>query len=68
MEFIDVINEKYSMRGFLDKEGIESIKSTFAHVIFQDEMLNIQNDKTSYKRKQTTFRSSRHFVASFDVR
>lgn len=33
-------------RGYLSKDGIESIKSTFAHVIFQDEMLNIQNEKT----------------------
>lgn len=33
-------------RGYLDKEGIEKIKSTFAHVIFQDEMLNIQSEKT----------------------
>ena len=33
-------------RGYLNKDGIESIKSTFAHVIFQDEMLNIQNEKT----------------------
>ena len=33
-------------KGYLDKEGIEKIKSSFAHVIFQDEMLNIQNEKT----------------------
>ena len=33
-------------RGYLDKDGIENIKSTFAHVIFQDEMLNIQNERT----------------------
>lgn len=33
-------------RGYLDKRGIEKIKSDFAHIIFQDEMLNIQNEKT----------------------
>ena len=33
-------------RGYLDNDGIENIKSTFAHVIFQDEMLNIQNEKS----------------------
>ena len=36
-------------RGYLSKDGIESIKSTFAHVIFQDEMLSIQNEKTGYR-------------------
>ncbi len=34
-------------QGYLDKEGIENIKSTFAHVIFQDEMLGIQNEKSN---------------------
>lgn len=38
-------------RGFIDKDGIESLKSTFAHVIFQDEMLNIQNEKTDRRDK-----------------
>ncbi len=38
-------------RGFLDKEGIENIKSTFAHVIFQDEMFNIQNKKSDRRDK-----------------
>ena len=33
-------------RGYLDKKGIEKIKSTFAHTIFRDEMLNLQNEKT----------------------
>ena len=33
-------------RGYLDNNGIENIKITFAHVIFQDEMLNIQNEKS----------------------
>lgn len=33
-------------KGYLDKNGIEDIKSMFAHVIFQDEMLNIQNEKS----------------------
>ena len=38
-------------RGYLDKDGIEKIKSAFAHVIFQDEMLNIQSDKTDCRDK-----------------
>ena len=38
-------------RGYLDKDGIEKIKSAFAHVIFQDEMLNIQADKTDRRDK-----------------
>lgn len=38
-------------RGFIDKDGIESLKSTFALVIFQDEMLNIQNEKTNRRDK-----------------
>lgn len=38
-------------RGYLDKDGIEKIKSAFAHVIFQDEMLNIQCDKTDRRDK-----------------
>lgn len=38
-------------RGYLDKEGIENIKSTFAHTIFQDEMLNLQNEKTDRRDK-----------------
>ena len=38
-------------RGFIDKDGIESLKSTFAHVIFQDEMLNIQKDKADRRDK-----------------
>lgn len=38
-------------RGYLDKAGIEKIKSAFAHVIFQDEMLNIQCDKTDRRDK-----------------
>ena len=33
-------------RGYLSKAGIENLKSTFAHCIFRDEMLNIQNEKT----------------------
>ncbi len=33
-------------RGYLSKAGIEDLKSTFAHCIFRDEMLNIQNEKT----------------------
>ena len=33
-------------RGYLDKDGIEKLKSVFAHFIFQDEMLNLQNEKT----------------------
>ena len=33
-------------KGYLDKNGIEDIKSMFAHVIFQDEMLSIQNEKS----------------------
>lgn len=33
-------------RGYLDKNGIEDIKCMFAHVIFQDEMLSIQNEKS----------------------
>ena len=37
--------------GYLDNEGIENIKSTFAHVIFRDEMLNIQNEKTERRDK-----------------
>ena len=37
--------------GYLDNEGIENIKSTFAHVIFQDEMLNIQNEKSDRRDK-----------------
>ena len=38
-------------RGYLDKKGIEKIKSDFAHVIFQDEMLNIQNEKTERRNR-----------------
>lgn len=38
-------------RGYLDKEGIEKIKSTFAHTIFRDEMLNLQNEKTDQRDK-----------------
>ena len=38
-------------RGYLDKEGIEKIKSTFAHTIFRDEMLNLQNEKTDRRDK-----------------
>ncbi len=38
-------------RGYLDKEGIENIKSTFAHTIFRDEMLNLQNEKTDRRDK-----------------
>ncbi len=38
-------------RGYLDKDGIENIKSTFAHVIFRDEMLNLQNEKTDSRDK-----------------
>ena len=38
-------------RGFIDKEGIEKIKSTFAHVIFQDEMLSIQDEKTNRRNE-----------------
>ncbi len=33
-------------RGYLDKNSIEKLKSTFAHVIFQDEFYNIQEEKT----------------------
>ena len=32
--------------GYLDKEGIERIKSIFAHDIFRDEMLAIEQEKT----------------------
>lgn len=38
-------------RGFLDTDGIEKLKSAFAHVIFQDEMLNIQNEGTDIRDK-----------------
>ncbi len=38
-------------RGYLDKKGIEKIKGDFAHVIFQDEMLNIQNEKTERRNR-----------------
>ena len=38
-------------RGFIDKDGIEKIKSTFAHVIFQDEMLSIQDEKTNRRNE-----------------
>lgn len=38
-------------RGYLDNDGIEDIKSTFAHVIFQDEMLNIQNEKSDRRNR-----------------
>lgn len=38
-------------RGFLDTDGIEKLKSTFAHVIFQDEMLNIQSEETNIRDK-----------------
>ncbi len=41
-------------RGYLDKDGIENIKSIFAHVIFQDEMLNIQNEKTDRRDRLRT--------------
>lgn len=37
--------------GYLDNDGIEDIKSTFAHVIFQDEMLNIQNEKSDRRNR-----------------
>ena len=32
--------------GYLDKEGVERIKSIFAHDIFRDEMLTIEREKT----------------------
>lgn len=32
--------------GYLDKEGVERIKSILAHDIFQDEMLTIEREKT----------------------
>ena len=32
--------------GHLSKQGVENIKSVFAHDIFRDEMLTIQNEKT----------------------
>lgn len=38
-------------RGYLDKNGIENIKSTFAHIIFRDEMLNLQTEKTDRRDK-----------------
>ena len=38
-------------RGYIDKTGIENLKSTFAHVIFQDEMLHLQNEKTERRDK-----------------
>lgn len=38
-------------RGFIDETGIENIKSMFAHAIFSDEMLNLQNEKTSQRDK-----------------
>lgn len=42
-------------RAYLDDDGIENIKSAFAHSIFQDEMFNIQNDKTT-RRDQLRLR------------
>ena len=42
-------------RAYLDDDGIENIKSAFAHSIFQDEMFNIQNEKTS-RRDQLRLR------------
>lgn len=38
-------------RGYIDKAGIENIKSVFAHVIFRDEMLNIQKEKTDRRNE-----------------
>lgn len=35
-----------SNRGFLDKDGMERIKSIFAHVIFQDEMFTLEQSKS----------------------
>ncbi|SEW38179.1 hypothetical protein SAMN05216413_2619 [Ruminococcaceae bacterium KH2T8] len=32
-------------RAYIDNDGIESIKSSLAHTIFQDEMFNIQSEK-----------------------
>lgn len=42
-------------RAYLDDDGIENIKSVFAHSIFQDEMFNIQNEKTT-RRDQLRLR------------
>ena len=33
-------------RGYLSKESVERIKSSFAHAIFQDEMLTLEQDKS----------------------
>ncbi len=38
-------------KGFIDETGIENVKSMFAHAIFSDEMLNLQNEKTSQRDK-----------------
>lgn len=35
-----------SNRGYLSQEGVENIKSMFAHAIFQDEMLMLEREKT----------------------
>lgn len=42
-------------RAYLDDDGIENIKSVFAHSIFQDEMFNIQNEKMT-RRDQLRLR------------
>ncbi|SCW34635.1 hypothetical protein SAMN02910456_00630 [Ruminococcaceae bacterium YRB3002] len=38
-------------KGFINEEGIENIKSMFAHAIFSEEMFNLQNDKTAQRDK-----------------
>ena len=43
---VHVIVYDKNNRGYLDNEGIENIKSVFAHEIFKDEMFTIQSEKT----------------------
>ena len=38
-------------RAYLDKKGIEELKSVFAHAVFRDEMYFIQNEKSQRRDK-----------------
>lgn len=52
-------------RGYLSKEGVEGIKSMFAHAIFQDEMFMIEREKSN-RRDQLRLRGKEEINALID--
>ena len=54
-----------SNNAYLDKNGIETLKSTFAHAIFKDEMFFVQNEK-SQRRNELRLRGREEIYEIID--